>query len=179
MRHIWVLGPRYNLALLLDRSSGHGERYTTDGRVGPCAGVGARLLSGRYAAVFNDEHDEIRLNVAGTEYIASELTVHPTQSTWDGLVNHIVVETSEGKRIDLRHPTPFRPIGRLIDFTWDGLDELAEDQLGALHNAAEHRRDPRRGIMMQDHGICLPTTTHANRDLAVATGGPRHCRGRR
>lgn len=147
MTRVWLTGDLYDEAYLYDTATGDHRRYRTGQELGATAGNGAKL-GRRFVATYlaPDGHD-IVIQVGQNRYPLDGATRARARVSPGGIGTALVLERAGEPTHRLLAWTVHRCVSRVLDPTWDGLDEMVADRaagIAALVNSSEARESYRR-----------------------------------
>ena len=139
---VWLNGERFDVAYLLETSTGKIERFVSPGlRVGVTAGV-ARRISSEYICVYvSPSSGGVFLGVRGRSYLLDGSLVARYARCWGGVASVLYLTPPGEQTFRLMQLTLGRAFSKRVDPGYDSLDESMDDFLG---DVADIVGSPRR-----------------------------------
>lgn len=138
---VWLSGERFNVDYLFDTSLGRVvRRVVLPERGGVTAGMG-RPCGRQFVAVYvGHDPGSIFLQIDAQRFPLDGLTEAKHRGRLHGFRSELVVVRPDMEPVRVRQWTPTRPISRVIDPAYDGLDESVDDFLSDVVDVVESER---------------------------------------
>lgn len=148
---IWLQGPRYNEAYLFDTTTGQATEYKTQDHVGTTAGNGSHMGRKLVATYVEADRQGVVLQIGTMKIPLDGATKATSRVHAVGLYSTLTIERDGHQLIKLRQRTLGRLFFSIIDPTYDGLDEMADDQTDGIAEFANSEESRANYLKVKDH----------------------------